>query len=546
MIIGGPMKISNHLLKYDIDTPVKFVASPNRGAPLSEKTFIIMHYTNGANVQSIVNWFMNPASQVSAHIIIGRDGEVVQMIPFDRVGWHAGISSWGGYNKLNAYSVGIELDNAGMLQRSGDQWVSSFGKVYPDSEVLVSAHKTYPKVIYGWHKFTGVQLGTAAEVVAELIRTYGFKDILGHDDIAPKRKWDPGPAFPMEQFKANVMALVNDQPAPPPMPDPTPTPDPIPAPDPTPAPEPVPTPDPAPSPDPTPVPTPDPAPTPDPVPTPAPVPPVPSGSKAMRYKVENLDTGQVTEYSWSTAFRPEVLLPVPYVSQIGAGADAHNNDCGAASAIMLLGAYFNLKITPDEFYFKYGIAGDPFLSVVQLRNAMGSLGLLTDFKAALTMQDLFAALAAGKPPLVLLRYKVLEEAGLTEKHFDGPHFAVVVGMDIKNVYVHDPLYTNPEIGCAHAYPLDMFWKAWKDVVNDTSFPNPERSAIIPTAGIGFRLSRSVRISQVSLNIRSGPGSSYAVIGKAKVGDLFDVTREMSGWGEIGENRWLALAYTVPA
>lgn len=266
----------------------------------------------------------------------------------------------------------------------------------------------------------------------------------------------------------------------------------------------------------------------------------------MHYKVENLETSQSVEYTWSTAFKPVVLLPVPYVSQLGSGADAHKNDCGAAAAIMLLGAYFNVQMTPDEFYTKFSIPGDPFLSVVQLRNAMGSLGLLTDFRATLTIQDLFGALAAGKPPLVLLRYKVLEEAGLTEKTFEGPHFAVVVGMDVKYIYIHDPLYTNPVDGNAHAYPLDIFWKAWKDVVNDKKYPGPERGAIIPTGGIGFRLARAVKVNQASLNVRSGPGGNFPVTGTVKKGDVFDVTRELSGWGEIGENRWFALSYTIPA
>lgn len=283
---------------------------------------------------------------------------------------------------------------------------------------------------------------------------------------------------------------------------------------------------------------------PTPPPTPAPIPP--GGLTPTHYKVQNLDTGQVVEYTWSTAFKPVVLLPVPYVSQIGSGADAHSNDCGAASAIMLLGAYFNLKMTPDEFYTRFGIPGDPFLNVVQLRNALGSLGLLTDYRATLTVQDLFGALAAGKPPIVLLRYKVLEEAGLTEKKFEGPHFAVVVGLDIKNIYLHDPLYTNPADGNAHAYPLDIFWQAWKDVANDKKYPGPERSAILPTGGIGFRLARTVKISQATLNIRSGPGVNFQVVDTVRKDQVFDIRREMSGWGEIGDNRWLPLQYTVPA
>jgi N-acetylmuramoyl-L-alanine amidase len=499
------MKILNNRLVLDSDVPVRFVSTPNHAGPLDEKAFIIMHYTGGSSLQSTVTWFTDPKSQVSSHIVIGRDGEIVQMVPFDTVAWQAGASTWENYTALNKYSVGIELDNAGMLQHSGSQWVSSFGKVYPESEVLIAPHKSYPKVIYGWHKYTDIQIKAAARVAAELIRTYGFREILGHDDVAPKRKWDPGPAFPMEQFRLDVMALVNGQPVPPP-PDPTPPP----------------------------------------APEPPPVPVPPQGNKPMRYKVENLDTGKSVEYTWSTAFKPVVLLPVPYVSQIGVGADVHHNDCGAASAIMLLAAYFNVQMTPDEFYVKFGIPGDPFLSVVQLRNAMGSLGLLTDFRATLSIQDLFGALAAGKPPIVLLRYKLLEEAGLTEKTFEGPHFAVVVGLDIKNIYIHDPLYTNPDDGNAHAYPLDIFWKAWKEVANDTKYPGPERGAIIPTAGIGFRLARTVKVNQTTLNIRSGPGVNFPVVGSAKKGEVFDVTREMSGWGEIGENRWFALTYTIPA
>ncbi len=510
------MKITSNRLVLDNDMPVKFVATSNHGGPLEEKAFVIMHYTGGQNMDNTISWFNNPTSKVSSHLVIGRNGDVVQFVPFDTIAWHAGLSTWGRYSSLNLYSIGIELDNAGMLQRSGTRWISSFGQVYPESDVLVSAHKAFPKVIYGWHKFTDIQIKTATKVVAELISLYGFREILGHDDIAPKRKWDPGPAFPMEQFRLDVMSLVKGGSAPTPGPGPSPVPEPAPA----------------------------PAPTPEPSPAPAPIPL--QGNETMHYKVDNLDTGQSVEYTWNTAFKPVALLPVPYVSQLGTGAELHHNDCGAASAIMLLKAYFNLQITPDEFYTKFGIPGDPFLSVVQLRNALGSIGLLTDFRASLTVQDLFAALAAGKPPIVLLRYKILEQAGLTEQKFDGPHFAVVVGMDIKSIYVHDPLFTKQEDGNAHAYPLDIFWNAWKDTVNDTQYPGPERGAIIPTAGIGFKMARKVKVNQASLNIRSGPGGSYPIIGSAKIGDIFDVRREMSGWGEIGDNRWFVLAYTLPA
>jgi hypothetical protein len=279
-----------------------------------------------------------------------------------------------------------------------------------------------------------------------------------------------------------------------------------------------------------------------------------TGEKTMRYRVENLDTNEVKEYNWSTAFRPVVLLPVPYVSQLGAGATAHSNDCGATSAVMLLQAYLNLQMAPDEFYTKFAIQGDPFLSVPQLRDAMSSLGLLTDFHANLALQDLFAFLATSRPVIVLLRYKVLEEAGLTEKKFEGPHFAVVVGIDSKNIYLHDPLYTNPADGEAHAYPLDVFWQAWVEVGSDPSFPNPARSAIIPTGGIGFKVTRRVRVKIASLNVRSGPGTNNAIVASLKMGQVVEIIREVNGWGQVstalqpqaGSTQWISLAYVAPA
>ncbi len=265
----------------------------------------------------------------------------------------------------------------------------------------------------------------------------------------------------------------------------------------------------------------------------------------QHYRVKNLDTNAVQEYTWSTPFKPVVLLPVPYASQLAADASAHQNDCGAASAVMLLGAYLNLAITPDEFYSKFNITGDPFLSVAQITNAMGSLGLLTDFKANLSLQDLFTYLAANKPLIVLLRYKVLEEAGLTEKTFQGPHFAVAVGVDLKYIYLHDPLYTDPANGAAHAYPLDIFWQAWTQVGSDPSFPNPTRSAIVPVGGIGVSLVRQVRVTIPALNVRSGPGLSNAVVGSLTKDQVVQVTSELNGWGQIGDNRWIYLTYTVP-
>ena len=265
-----------------------------------------------------------------------------------------------------------------------------------------------------------------------------------------------------------------------------------------------------------------------------------------KFKVQDTGTGAITEYALGNALRPVTLLPVPYVSQLGTDAEMHSNDCGAASAIMLLRAYQKSSLTPDDFYAQFNIPGDPFLSVAQLQNAMRTMGLLTDFRSGLSISDLFNLLASGKPAIVLVRYKVLYEAGLTEKPFQGPHFAVVVGLDPKFIYIHDPLYTDPSMGEARPYPIDVFWKAWKEVALDPSFPNPERSAIIPAAGIGFQVSRKVKINIASLNIRTGPGLNMSVTGSVKRGEVLAISREMNGWGEIGLNKWINLQYTISA
>jgi hypothetical protein len=279
---------------------------------------------------------------------------------------------------------------------------------------------------------------------------------------------------------------------------------------------------------------------------PPPVDPGPTPIKRY-YRVQNLDTGETAEYrDWSTAFKPVTLLPVPYLSQIGEGAEKHRNDCGAACAVMLLRAYTNTTMTPDQFYGLFNITGDPYLSVPTLRNAMGKLGVLTTFKVGLAMADLFNTLATGKPVIVLIRYKVFEDAGLTERSYEGPHFAVAVGMDSKYIFLHDPLYTRVSDGEAHAYPLDLFWKAWKEVALNPQYPNPERSAIIPAAGLGYRMEQAVRVNIAALNVRSGPSLTSKVIGSLKRGEVVHVRREVNGWGEIGTDRWIYLPYTVPA
>ncbi|MBJ6724442.1 N-acetylmuramoyl-L-alanine amidase [Geomesophilobacter sediminis] len=202
------MRIRNHRLCNDDDSPVRYVPSPNISGSLQAK-YLVMHFTAGASAQESIEWLTSKKAKASAHVVIGRDGSVTQLVPFNRIAWHAGESFWGGLQGLNSYSIGIELDNAGRLVRKGDGWRAWFGTTYPDSEVLQAVHK-HETELCGWEDYTPEQIQSALTVASLLVSTYQLLDVVGHEDIAPHRKCDPGPAFPMANFRARVMGRADN------------------------------------------------------------------------------------------------------------------------------------------------------------------------------------------------------------------------------------------------------------------------------------------------------------------------------------------------
>ena len=203
------MKITRHRLINDDDTPYPFVQSPNIGGKVEHK-YLVMHFTAGRSAKESVDWLANPAAKASAHLVIGRDGGITQLVPFDRVAWHAGASSWEGLQGLNQYSLGIELDNAGRLTRVGNRWRAWFGAEVDDSQVLEAVHK-HESAPSGWHVYTPEQIAAALAVAGLLVERYALRDVVGHEDIAPGRKSDPGPAFPMASFRARLLGRAEDQ-----------------------------------------------------------------------------------------------------------------------------------------------------------------------------------------------------------------------------------------------------------------------------------------------------------------------------------------------
>lgn len=214
------MKVVNHRLCSDDGTPVRFEESPNQSVGIVPR-FLVIHFTAGRGLEQSVRWLCSERAKASAHLVIGRNGSIVQLVDFNRRAWHAGKSSWTidrppgtTFLGLNAHSIGIELDNPGLLTRDGvGAWQTTFGERVAPANVMLAHHKNGGPE-RGWHRFSEEQIGRfpegdleiggAAYLACEaLIDAYPtIEDVLGHDDIAPTRKPDPGPAFPMESFRS--------------------------------------------------------------------------------------------------------------------------------------------------------------------------------------------------------------------------------------------------------------------------------------------------------------------------------------------------------
>ena len=142
-----------------------------------EIKFIIFHYTGMKNESDALNRLTKIQSEVSCHYLIKNNGEIVKLVPDLYTAWHAGKSSWKGFKSLNQNSIGIEITNPG--------------------------HE------FGYKKFSKKQISCLLKLSKFLIKKYriSYKNILGHSDIAPERKKDPGEKFPWEYLSKNKIGL---------------------------------------------------------------------------------------------------------------------------------------------------------------------------------------------------------------------------------------------------------------------------------------------------------------------------------------------------
>lgn len=203
------MRIANHRL---VDH--WFDQSKDVGGKLKSLRFIVMHYTAGGSGAGSRDYMMlSPKEKqarlgreklvyASAHLVVDRDGSIWQIVPFDRKARHAGVSNWKNLTSLNQYSVGIEIANYGWLNRQGDgSYKRPETPRFAAEDVMVGPMPNGTE-IKGWENYPDAQLEAVERVTGALLDKYpSITEIVGHQEIAPGRKFDPGPAFPLQQFR---------------------------------------------------------------------------------------------------------------------------------------------------------------------------------------------------------------------------------------------------------------------------------------------------------------------------------------------------------
>lgn len=141
---------------------VKFVGSPNKSARRGEVKYLVLHHTGPGSFNGIVKWLTNPAAKASAHYVLGRAGQLAQLVNTRKEAWHAGRAKWKGERIDNHCSIGIEICNHGVLEKGDDgsyyyeqqrQMKKYTGKteptpakiVYPSGTILEGYAVPYPE-----------------------------------------------------------------------------------------------------------------------------------------------------------------------------------------------------------------------------------------------------------------------------------------------------------------------------------------------------------------------------------------------------------------
>jgi N-acetylmuramoyl-L-alanine amidase len=179
------------------------------GQKMPIRRLLVIHFTSGLSAKSSIDFWKSPeAKGANAHIIIDRDGTIFECRAFDRTAGHAGKSRWkdptnGLRTGCNAFSIGIELANAGNSVSGSVENPKAFGKHPLEAGAISAKHKNGGGVEL-WEIYPTAQLESCFALAKALVEHYQLDDVVGHEDIAPERKNDPGPAFPMQKLRESV------------------------------------------------------------------------------------------------------------------------------------------------------------------------------------------------------------------------------------------------------------------------------------------------------------------------------------------------------
>ena len=161
-------------LRPDCRVPARVLPSPNHGERKGGRRpdLLLLHYTGMADAASAIRRLRDPAAEVSSHYVVLETGRIVQLVPEAARAWHAGVSTWAGETDLNSLSVGIEIVNPG---HDG-----------------------------GCPDFPAAQINAVTALCADIAARWSIppQRVLGHSDVAPGRKVDPGERFPWDRLHA--------------------------------------------------------------------------------------------------------------------------------------------------------------------------------------------------------------------------------------------------------------------------------------------------------------------------------------------------------
>ena len=160
------------------------VLSPNHNERTLPISMVVLHYTEMKPVETALERMCDPEASVSAHYCITEQGEVIRLVPEDRRAWHAGASYWRGIPDVNSASIGIELDHPGHAPENG-----------------------------GYRGFAEAQIDALIPLLARIVKDYDIPraNVVGHSDVAPMRKIDPGELFPWERLAEYRLCLPRPQ-----------------------------------------------------------------------------------------------------------------------------------------------------------------------------------------------------------------------------------------------------------------------------------------------------------------------------------------------